>query len=190
MCVWHLILHTSSICPGYSVTPYLCCIPCAYLSWVSAPNPVAGWSIVWCHLSYISAFLQALAEFSELCSDAKFLCIFYHSLCFGEIIFADSSISWPSEGKVYVYLYHSSVPLTIDYVSIPVPIAQYFEGPAFYLGLMNHRANSLLLCISFYVRVFCVLFNLYQQWSINPVLSVLNLPFVFCQGTLQHVNSS
>lgn len=101
MCVWHLILHTSSICPGYSVTLYFCCIPWAYLSWMSAPNPVADWSIVWCHLSSISAFLQALAEFSELCSDAKFLCIFYHSLYFGEIIFADSSISWPSERKVY-----------------------------------------------------------------------------------------
>lgn len=101
VCVWHLILHTSSICPGYSVTLYLCCIPCAYFSWVSAPNPVAGWSIVWCHLSCISTFLHALEEFSELCSDAKFLCIFYHSLYFGEIIFADSSISWPSERKVY-----------------------------------------------------------------------------------------
>lgn len=92
--------------------------------------------------------------------------------------------------SVWVYPYHSSVSLTIDYVSIPVQIAQYFEGPAFYLGFMNHRADSLLLCISFHVRVFHVLFNLYQQWSIKPVLSVLHLPFLFCQGTLQHVNSS
>lgn len=56
MCVWYLILHTSSVCPGYGVTLYLRRIPCAHLSWVSVPDPVAGWSIVWCHLGYISAF--------------------------------------------------------------------------------------------------------------------------------------
>lgn len=49
-----------------------------------------------------------------------------------------------------------SIPNYIDYVSTPVQIAQHFEGPAFYLGFVNHRADSLLLCISFRVKEYFV----------------------------------
>lgn len=114
MCVWHETLHTSHVCPGYSLTLYLHCIPCAYLSRVSAPDLVAGWSIVWCHLGYISAFPQALAEFSSLHSDAKFCFFFFVSLYFQEIIFFRlQSIMTIRMESVWVNSYRSSVSLTI-----------------------------------------------------------------------------
>lgn len=57
-----------------------------------------------------------------------------------------------------------SIPNYIDYISSnPVQIAQYFEGPAFYLGFMNYRADPLLLCISFHVKEYFMFSLIYTS---------------------------
>lgn len=56
-----------------------------------------------------------------------------------------------------------SIPNYIDYVPTPVQIAQHFEGPVFYLGFMNHRADSLLLCISFCLKKYFVFSLIYTS---------------------------
>lgn len=56
-----------------------------------------------------------------------------------------------------------SIPNYVDYVSIPVQIAHYFVGPAFYPGFMNHRTGSLLLCISFRVKEYFMFSLIYTS---------------------------
>lgn len=90
--------------------------------------------------------------------------------------------------SVWVYPYHSSVSLTLLIMFLlPFRLHSILRGQLFTLGLWTTRP-----ILSFFAckRVFHVLFNLYQQWSIKPVLSALHLSFLFCQGTLQHVNYS
>lgn len=155
MCVWHLLLHTSCVGPEYSVTLYLHRVPCAYLSRASGPDRVAGWSIVWCHLGYISAFPQTLAEFASLHSDAKFLhfCFFIIPCTSRKSVFQAPAYHDRQNGKwMSGSLSSISFPNYIDYTSLPFQFAQCYVGPAFSLGFMKSGAVCLLLCILFHVE--------------------------------------
>lgn len=55
-----------------------------------------------------------------------------------------------------------SIPNYIDYTSVPFQFARCFVGPAFSLGFMNRRADSLLLCVPIHVKEYFI-FTLYQQ---------------------------
>lgn len=66
-------------------------------------------------------------------------------------------------------------------------------GLAFSLGFMNCGADFLLLCIPFHVKAAFYLYTSSEEsglFRLYVYRSVLDLPFLLCQGTLQRGISS